>query len=192
VNCLTAAFNASNGDINATVDAIARHLASRYAVATEPSPRPSPNIVHAGAIAERLGLDHLPPKKARRRGVRAGGGTTGSDQNSSEQERRYATHGLGVPQIRFTTSLKIRSCLIYVNAGLGLGPSRAEADIESLPVNVRPHLSHQQAGHVTAPDQCCTNVRMSLPGRRPHVTHFFPRQLLLRRASGEADIKRAS
>jgi hypothetical protein len=34
----------------------------------------------------------------------------------------------------------------------------------------QPHLPHQQAGHVTAPDQCCRNVRKSLPGRRPHVT----------------------
>src|SRR3954454_25392069 len=28
------------------------------------------------------------------------------------------------------------------------------------------HLPHQQAGRETAPDQCCTNVRMSLPGHR--------------------------
>jgi hypothetical protein len=27
-----------------------------------------------------------------------------------------------------------------------------------------------EAGHVTAPDQCCRNVRKFLPGRRPHVT----------------------
>jgi transposase len=32
------------------------------------------------------------------------------------------------------------------------------------------HRPHQQAGHVTAPDQCCKNVRKFLPGRRPHVT----------------------
>jgi ABC transporter substrate binding protein len=31
-------------------------------------------------------------------------------------------------------------------------------------------VPHQQAGHVTAPDQCCSNVRKFLPGRRPHVT----------------------
>ena len=30
--------------------------------------------------------------------------------------------------------------------------------------------AHVQAGHVTAPDQCCRTVRKSLPGRRPHVT----------------------
>ena len=29
---------------------------------------------------------------------------------------------------------------------------------------------HQQAGHVTAPDQCCIYVRKFLPRRRPHVT----------------------
>ncbi len=32
----------------------------------------------------------------------------------------------------------------------------------------RPHRPHQQAGHVTAPDQCCRNVRKFLPGRPPH------------------------
>jgi len=26
----------------------------------------------------------------------------------------------------------------------------------------RPHLPHQQAGHVTAPDQCCRNVKKAL------------------------------
>jgi len=31
-------------------------------------------------------------------------------------------------------------------------------------------VPHQQAGHVTAPDQSCTNLTMFLPGRRPHVT----------------------
>jgi hypothetical protein len=31
-------------------------------------------------------------------------------------------------------------------------------------------MPHQQAGHVTAPDQCCKNVKKFLPGRRPHVT----------------------
>ena len=29
---------------------------------------------------------------------------------------------------------------------------------------------HQQAAHVTAPDQCCCNARKFLPRRRPHVT----------------------
>ena len=29
---------------------------------------------------------------------------------------------------------------------------------------------HQQAGHVTASDQCCSYVRKFLPRRRPHVT----------------------
>jgi len=32
------------------------------------------------------------------------------------------------------------------------------------------HPPHQQAGHVTAPDQYCNTVRKSLPRRRPHVT----------------------
>ena len=32
------------------------------------------------------------------------------------------------------------------------------------------HPPHQQAGHVTAPDQCCRSVRKFLPRRRPHVT----------------------
>ena len=31
-------------------------------------------------------------------------------------------------------------------------------------------VPHQQAGHVTAPDQCCINVRKFLPWCRPHVT----------------------
>jgi hypothetical protein len=34
----------------------------------------------------------------------------------------------------------------------------------------RPHRPHKQAGHMTAPDQCCNNVRKFLPGRRPHMT----------------------
>src|SRR6516165_6084719 len=34
----------------------------------------------------------------------------------------------------------------------------------------RPHRSHKQAGHMTAPDQCCRSVRKFLPGRRPHMT----------------------
>ncbi|MGA8322250.1 MAG: hypothetical protein WB774_15890, partial [Xanthobacteraceae bacterium] len=29
----------------------------------------------------------------------------------------------------------------------------------------------KQAGHMTAPDQCCSNVRKFLPRRRPHMTH---------------------
>jgi len=29
---------------------------------------------------------------------------------------------------------------------------------------------HQHAGHVTAPDQCCRNVKKLLQRRRPHVT----------------------
>jgi hypothetical protein len=35
----------------------------------------------------------------------------------------------------------------------------------------RPHRPHKQAGHMTAPDQCCSNVRKFLPRRRPHMTH---------------------
>ena len=34
----------------------------------------------------------------------------------------------------------------------------------------RLQLPHKQAGHVTAPDQCCRYVRKFLPRRRPHVT----------------------
>ena len=45
---------------------------------------------------------------------------------------------------------------------LGLDPRRALG-----PAAIAPH---QQAGHVTAPDQCCRNVRKFLPWRRPHVT----------------------
>src|SRR5262249_41614805 len=29
---------------------------------------------------------------------------------------------------------------------------------------------HKQAGHMTAPDQCCSCVRKFLPRRRPHMT----------------------
>src|ERR1700690_1828473 len=35
----------------------------------------------------------------------------------------------------------------------------------------RPDRPHKQAGHMTAPDQCCSNVRKFLPRRRPHMTH---------------------
>src|SRR5215471_13611412 len=34
----------------------------------------------------------------------------------------------------------------------------------------RLHRSHKQAGHMTAPDQCCRCVRKYLPRRRPHMT----------------------
>ena len=34
----------------------------------------------------------------------------------------------------------------------------------------RLHRPHKQAGHMTAPDQCCSNVRKFLPRRRPHMT----------------------
>jgi hypothetical protein len=33
-------------------------------------------------------------------------------------------------------------------------------------------VPHQQAGHMTAPDQCCINVKKLLSiRRRPHMTH---------------------
>jgi hypothetical protein len=54
-----------------------------------------------------------------------------------------------------------------VRARLGPDPRRALGLAE-------PPVPHQQAGHVTAPDQLL-NVRKSLPGGRPHVTpkgHF--------------------
>jgi hypothetical protein len=40
------------------------------------------------------------------------------------------------------------------------------------PINLGPAAirAHQLAGHVTAPDQYCSNVRKFLPWRRPHVT----------------------
>jgi pimeloyl-ACP methyl ester carboxylesterase len=37
--------------------------------------------------------------------------------------------------------------------------------------SIGPVVPHQQAGHVTAPDQCCSYIRKFLPRRRPHVTH---------------------
>ena len=49
---------------------------------------------------------------------------------------------------------------------LGPNPRRALG-----PAAIPPH---QQAGHVTAPDQCCSNVRKFLPWRRPHVTLSGP------------------
>jgi hypothetical protein len=34
-------------------------------------------------------------------------------------------------------------------------------------------VPHQQAGHMTAPDQCCINVKKLLSiRRRPHMTHL--------------------
>src|SRR6516165_3140675 len=58
-----------------------------------------------------------------------------------------------------------------LNACLRLGPDPRRA--------LRPaaHPPHQQAGHVTAPDQCCRSVRKFLPRRRPHVTHSGHRLL---------------
>jgi len=34
------------------------------------------------------------------------------------------------------------------------------------------HQPHQQAGHMTAPDQCRSYVRKFLPRRRPHMTQL--------------------
>ena len=48
--------------------------------------------------------------------------------------------------------------------GLGPDPRRALG-----PAAIRAGVQ-EQAGHVTAPDQCCRNVKKFLPGRRPHVT----------------------
>src|SRR5205085_6856703 len=51
-----------------------------------------------------------------------------------------------------------------LNACLRLGPDPRRA------LGPAAHPPHQQAGHVTAPDQCCSYVRKFLPRRRPHVT----------------------
>ena len=51
-----------------------------------------------------------------------------------------------------------------LNACLRLGPDPRRA---LGPAAIQPH---QQAGHMTAPDQSCSNVRKFLPRRRPHMT----------------------
>src|SRR5262249_47079099 len=84
----------------------------------------------------------------------------------------------------------------WVNASLNapyrLGPNPRRA------LGPAAHPPHQQAGHVTAPDQCCSNVKKFLPRRRPHVTQSGHAQALpislsdpLRCPSGqEANIRR--
>ena len=54
-----------------------------------------------------------------------------------------------------------------LNASYRLGPNPRRA------LGPAAHPPHQQAGHVTAPDQCCRYVRKFLPGRRPHVTQMY-------------------
>src|SRR5436309_9196384 len=48
-----------------------------------------------------------------------------------------------------------------LSACLRLGPDPRRA------LGPAAHPPHQQAGHVTAPDQCCSDVRKFLPRRRP-------------------------
>jgi hypothetical protein len=53
-----------------------------------------------------------------------------------------------------------------------------------------PSAPHQQAGHVTAPDQCCRNVRKFLSGRRPHVTLDVPRARVVKARQRLAQFER--
>jgi len=71
-----------------------------------------------------------------------------------------------------TSLLKISNSLTFFD----WDPIRAEHYGQRL------HLPHQQAGRMTAPDQCCINVRKFLPWRHPHVTqlgHAAVRRTLL-------------
>jgi hypothetical protein len=56
----------------------------------------------------------------------------------------------------------VRASVAPVAGELGPDPRRALWPAASPP--------HKQAGHMTAPDQCCSYVRKFLPRRRPHMT----------------------
>ena len=75
----------------------------------------------------------------------------------------------GHDDVMQTRSIRGSGEPVWVNASsnacfrLGPDPRRALWPAASPP--------HKQAGHMTAPDQCCTNVRKFLPRRRrPHMT----------------------
>jgi hypothetical protein len=53
-------------------------------------------------------------------------------------------------------------------------------------------MPHQQAGHMTAPDQCCINVKKLLSmRRRPHMTDTVEKGIL-RGSLSNIDSRRAS
>src|SRR6516165_10092105 len=74
----------------------------------------------------------------------------------------------GHDDVMQTRSIRASGEPAWVNASLNacfrLGPDPHRALWPAA------HPPHQQAGHVTAPDQCCRDVRKFLPRRRPHVT----------------------
>ena len=95
---------------------------------------------------------------------------------------------------RYTVRCWARSALAAISrnvAGSVWGKGRAAAhtraswSLVSLehhgrsPPCTRPgSVPHQRAGHMTAPDQCCINVKKLLSiRRRPHMTHSRPRPL---------------
>ena len=74
----------------------------------------------------------------------------------------------GHDDVMQTRSIRGSGQPAWVNASLNacfrLGPDPRRA---LWPAASRPH---KQAGHMTAPDQCCSYVRKFVPRRRPHMT----------------------
>jgi hypothetical protein len=96
------------------------------------------------------------------------GGEVTADGGTDDMELKVLTNWRGHDDVMQTRSFRGSGeparVIASFNACLRLGPVRAEHYGE------RPHRPHKQAGHMTAPDQCCRNVRKLLPGRRPHMT----------------------
>ena len=99
-------------------------------------------------------------KRARLKEVRPGNETAFEVLKELARTRRRNAETV-VPGIGRT---RLGQCT--AKCGLSIGTRSAQSIRASGSI-----VPHQQAGHVTAPDQSCTNLTMFLPGRRPHVTH---------------------
>src|SRR6516162_3471543 len=88
----------------------------------------------------------------------------GSDNGVLKFWRNWRGHD----DVMQTRSIRGSGEPAWVNASLNacfrLGP---DPRIALWPAASPPH---KQAGHMTAPDQCCGSVRKYLPRRRPHMT----------------------
>jgi len=77
---------------------------------------------------------------------------------------KFSRNWRGHDDVMQTRSIRGSGEPAWVNASfecvLSIGPALWPA---ALP-------PHKQAGHMTAPDQCCSSVRKFLPRRRPHMT----------------------
>ena len=124
----------------------------------------------APALRHRSAIDWLRQSQRDSKEVRPG-----NDDGVPKVWRNWRGHD----DVMQTRSIRGSGEPVWVNASLNacfrLGPDPRRA----LWPAASP--SHKQAGHMTAPDQCCKNVRKFLPRRRrPHMTqsgHAQPRRL---------------